>query len=71
MTTFAKQPMTLHPDLYPSNIRISDISETLDDYYTALYHQLNNPQRPKERYTKIKQTLNSHHGAVLVRTSPR
>ena len=46
--------MTLHPDLYPSNIRISDISETLDDYYTALYHQLNNPQRPPELYTKTK-----------------
>ena len=54
MTTFAKQPMALHPDLYPSNIRISDISETLDDYYTALHSTLNNPQRPPELYTKTK-----------------
>lgn len=46
--------MTLHPDLYPSNIRISDITETLDDYYTALYYSLNNPQKPPELYTKIK-----------------
>lgn len=43
--------MTL-PDLYPSNIRISDISETLDYYYTALYHELNNPEKPKQLYTK-------------------
>ena len=44
----------LHPDLYHSNIRFSDISETLDDYYTALYHELNNPKRPPELYTKNK-----------------
>ena len=44
----------LHPDLYPSNIRISDITETLDHYYTALYHSLNNPEKPPELYTKIK-----------------
>jgi hypothetical protein len=48
--------MTLHPDLYPSNIRISDITETLDDYYTALYYSLNNPQKPSELYTKNKST---------------
>lgn len=71
MTTFAKQSMTLHPDLYPSNDTIRDIIATYDDYYTTLHSTLNNPQRPKERYTKIKQTLNSYHGAVLVRTSPR
>ena len=51
--------MTLHPDLYPSNIRISDISETLDDYYTALYYSLNNPQKPQELYTKIKYALDN------------
>lgn len=44
----------LHPDLYPSNIRISDITETLDQYYTALYHSLNNPEKPPELYTKNK-----------------
>ena len=47
----------LHPDLYPSNIRISDITETLDDYYTALYHALNNPEKPPELYTKNKDTF--------------
>ena len=36
----------LHPKLYPSNTRIQDITQTLDDYYTALYHQRNNPQQP-------------------------
>ena len=46
--------MTLHPDLYPSNHRISDITQTLDDYYTALYYSLNNPQKPPELYTKNK-----------------
>ena len=46
----------LHPDLYHSNIRFSDISETLDDYYTALYQELNNPKRPPELYTKNKDT---------------
>ena len=49
----------LHPDLYPSNIRISDITETLDDYYTALYHSLSNPKKPPELYTKNKDTPNS------------
>ena len=44
----------LHPDLYHSNIRFSDISETLDDYYTALYHELNNPKQPPELYTENK-----------------
>ena len=53
--------MTLHPDLYPSNIRISDITETLDDYYTALYYSLNNPQKPQELYTKNKDTFLLHH----------
>jgi hypothetical protein len=38
----------LNPDLYPSNIRISDIKETLDDYYMALYTDLNDPQKPPE-----------------------
>ena len=49
--------MTLHPDLYPSNIRISDITETLDHYYTALYHSPNNPEKPPELHTKNKDTL--------------
>jgi len=40
----------LHPKLYPSNIRISDITQTLDDYYTALYHERNNPQQPSQSY---------------------
>jgi len=52
----------LHPDLYPSNIRISDISETLDDYYTALYQELNNPQKPKKPYTQNKAALNVKNG---------
>jgi hypothetical protein len=51
--------MPLHPDLYPSNIRISDITQTLDDYYTALYYSLNNPQRPQELYTKNKDAFNN------------
>ena len=55
--------MTLHPDLYHSNIRISDITETLDDYYTALYYSLNNPQKPPELYTKNKDTLFLPHEA--------
>ena len=49
----------LHPDLYPSNIRISDITETLDQYYTALYHSLNNPEKPPELYTKNKDSFNN------------
>jgi len=56
--------MTLHPDLYPSNIRISDINQTLDDYYAALYYSLNNPQRPQELYTKNKDTLSSPYEAT-------
>ena len=40
----------LHPKLYPSNIRIQDITQTLDDYYTALYHERNNPQQPPQLY---------------------
>jgi hypothetical protein len=63
--------MTLHSDLYPSNDTIRDILATYDDYYTALHSALCNPERPPERYTKLKQTLNSHYGAVLVQTSPR
>ncbi len=63
--------MTLHPHLYPSDETIRDILATYDDYYTALHSTLNNPERQPERYTKLKQTLNSHHGAVLVRASPR
>ena len=54
MTTFAKQSMTLHPDLYPSNETIRDIIATYDDYYTTLHSTLNNPQRPPELYTKTK-----------------
>ena len=40
----------LYPKLYPSNIRIQDITQTLDDYYTALYHERNNPQQPPQSY---------------------
>ena len=39
-----------NPKLYPSNTCIQDITQTLDDYYTALYHERNNPKQPSKLY---------------------
>lgn len=39
-------------DPYPSNSKISDILETYDDLYTVIYQELNNPEKPKQLYTK-------------------